>query len=41
MTGPVSGAPATVMVDVDTRTLSHVDMDEPGPLAVSARSGAT
>ncbi len=32
MSAPVSGAPANVMVEVDTHTLSHVDLDEPGPL---------
>src|SRR5690348_14531859 len=32
MSAPVSGAPATVMVEVDTHTLSHADLDEPGPL---------
>ncbi len=32
MSGPTGGAPATVAVEVDTRTLSHVQRDEPGPM---------
>jgi ribonuclease J len=32
VSGPTGGAPATVAVEVDTRTLSHVQRDEPGPM---------
>src|SRR6266480_4953281 len=32
MTGPADGAPAIVAVEVDTHTLTHADLDEPGPL---------
>ena len=32
MSRPSGGAPATVAVEVDTRTLAHAELDEPGPL---------